>query len=81
VLLLREHDAPLAFDELLLGVLDQPPARVEIRADLVESPGARVDFRGTARHRLVEQALPIGERLPGLLELVPLVWHSTNDDA
>ena len=74
-LLLTERQTPLAFDEVLLGVLDQLPARVEIGCDLVEAPCARVDLRRPAGHRLLHQALPFGERLPGLLELVPLFRH------
>ena len=75
--LLGERDALLAFHQLLLRVLDQPAPRVEIGADLVEATGSRVDLRGATCHGLADQALPVGERLPGLLELVPLVRHST----
>jgi hypothetical protein len=76
-LLLGENDTAFPFDEVLLGVLDQLPARVEIGGDLVEAPCTRVDLRRPAGHRLLQQALPFGERLPGLLELVSLFGHLT----
>ena len=60
----------------LLGVLDQLPPSVEISCDLVEPASARVDLPGAAGHGLLHQALAFGERLPGLLELVPLFRHS-----
>ena len=78
LLFLGEHDAPLTLHELLFGFLDHQAARIEIRADLVEAAGARVDLRGPTCDGLAQQALTIGERRPGLLELVPLVRHSAN---
>ena len=76
-LLLGESEPAFPFDEVLLGVLDQLPARVEIGGDLVEAPCTRIDLRRPAGHRLLHQALPFGERLPGLLELVSLFRHLT----
>ena len=79
LLFLGERDTSLAFNELLLGLLDHLAPGVEIRADLLETPGARVDLSGATSHGLAQEALSIRKRLPGLLELVPLVRHSAND--
>jgi len=76
-LLLAERQPPFSFDELVLGVLDQLAACVEIRGDLIEAAGPRVDLRRAAGHGRLHQALAFGERLPGLLELVPLFRHSS----
>ena len=75
-LLFGERQPPLAFDELLLGVLDQLAPRVEIGADLVEAARPRVDLRRAAGNGLIQQALAVAERLPRLLELVLLVRHA-----
>ena len=76
-LLFTERQPPLPFDEFLLGVLDQLPPCIEIRGDLVEATCPCVDLARAPGHGLLQQALPFGERLPGLLELVALFGHSS----
>ena len=79
-LLLCERHAAFALLQLGLGLLDQLPAHVEVAADLLVAARPRVDLRRTAADRLVQQALALRERGPGLLELVVLVRHPPNDD-
>jgi len=66
-----------AFDELLFCILDQLTAGVEVRGDLVEAASPGVDLCRAAAHGLLHQPLAFGERLPRLLELVPL-RHPSN---
>src|SRR5262249_6955306 len=74
-LLLRERDAPLARAQLFLGLLDQAAPHVEGGADLLVAARASVDLGRSPRERLVQQSLAVGERRPGLLELVALLGH------
>jgi hypothetical protein len=74
-LLLAERKPLLAFRQIRLGLLDQPAPCVEIGADLLVPARARVDLRRAPRDRLVQQALALGERLPGPLELVAVFRH------
>src|SRR3989442_10974801 len=75
------RDASFAVGELGLRFLDELAARVEIRTDLLVAACSPVDLGRAPRDGLVEQPFAVGERLPGLPELVLLIRHSDNHDA
>src|SRR5262245_7942279 len=75
-LLRGECNALLARAQLFLSLLDELPPRVEVGGDLLVAPRARIDLCRAARHRLVDQALALGQRLPRLVELVRFVRHT-----
>jgi hypothetical protein len=79
-LLQREREAPLPFRELSLGLLDELRTRVQVGGDLVEAARAGVDFRGLTIQRVPELPFVLGERRPGLCELVLLFGHDLHHD-